>query len=236
MELISRKDAGNKGLKYYFTGKPCVKGLIDVRRVSTGQCQCKEHLNQYIDSNKDYEEKNRESLRVKQKNYREENRTKRNQQMADWYQKNKQYANQKQNERRAENREKYRKYDREWYWNNRDSRMLSSKAYRTKNLQQVNSRKNSGRLRNVSKLAPWFDEFDQMVSDESYALSLQRTIETGCSWEVDHIVPFESKMCSGLHCASNIRVIPSMINRIKGSRLILQDRFDWLKYLTASSE
>jgi len=40
MEIISRKEAKALGLKKYFTGKPCSKGHICDRYVSTFQCTC----------------------------------------------------------------------------------------------------------------------------------------------------------------------------------------------------
>jgi hypothetical protein len=38
MEIISRKDAHAKGLKRFFTGKPCRRGHIRERNVKTGAC------------------------------------------------------------------------------------------------------------------------------------------------------------------------------------------------------
>lgn len=38
MEIISRADAIAAGLKQYFTGKPCKRGHIDVRRVANHAC------------------------------------------------------------------------------------------------------------------------------------------------------------------------------------------------------
>jgi hypothetical protein len=37
-EIISRADARAKGLKRYFTGKPCKRGHVVKRRVDTGDC------------------------------------------------------------------------------------------------------------------------------------------------------------------------------------------------------
>ena len=36
--LITRKDAKEKGLKHYFTGKPCINGHIEKRFVSNTHC------------------------------------------------------------------------------------------------------------------------------------------------------------------------------------------------------
>ena len=48
MEIITKAEAKARGLKKYFTGKPCQKGHVSDRNVSTGQCrQCMReyHLN-----------------------------------------------------------------------------------------------------------------------------------------------------------------------------------------------
>jgi hypothetical protein len=37
-EIISRAAALSKGLKTYFTGKPCKRGHVVERRVDTGDC------------------------------------------------------------------------------------------------------------------------------------------------------------------------------------------------------
>jgi len=45
MEIISRKEAIEKGLKVYFTGKPCKNGHISIRGIS-GDCrECSKYWN-----------------------------------------------------------------------------------------------------------------------------------------------------------------------------------------------
>ena len=41
---------------------------------------------------------------------------------------------------------------------------------------------------------------------------------TGVKWEVDHIVPLASRIVCGLHAETNLRVVPKLVNRIKGNR------------------
>jgi hypothetical protein len=45
MEIISRKEAraAGPGRRYYFTGKPCNRGLVARRLVSDKRCQCEAH-------------------------------------------------------------------------------------------------------------------------------------------------------------------------------------------------
>jgi 5-methylcytosine-specific restriction endonuclease McrA len=53
MQLISRKEAANKGLKHYYTGQPCVYGHVSLRLVSSKVCM--------------------ECAKIKTKNYRAKN-------------------------------------------------------------------------------------------------------------------------------------------------------------------
>ena len=39
-KIISRADALDQGLEFYFSGKPCLYNQIALRRVSSQQCQC----------------------------------------------------------------------------------------------------------------------------------------------------------------------------------------------------
>jgi len=50
MEIISHKEAVQRGLKFYFSGKPCKNGHVDKRRIDQRLCvQCikenREHIN-----------------------------------------------------------------------------------------------------------------------------------------------------------------------------------------------
>lgn len=64
MEIISRKEAMERGLKYYFTGKPCKHGHIFKRRVITGYCEkCNSIKYSKNRSDEDYLKKERERSR-----------------------------------------------------------------------------------------------------------------------------------------------------------------------------
>lgn len=69
----------------------------------------------------------------------------------------------------------------------------------------------AARLNAVPK---WANEF---FMDEAYRLSALRTKVTGIKWEVDHIVPLQSKLVCGLHCEQNIQVIPALLNKKKSN-------------------
>ena len=123
MDIISRQDAKNQGLKFYFTGQPCKRNHIDKRYVINTSCyQChklsmrryynnniehlKSYARQHYEGNKEYyikwTQRNQEHL----KNYRN---------------KNKEYLTEQKRTYNEENREKLR------YWNaNRRAKKLQA--------------------------------------------------------------------------------------------------------------
>lgn len=60
----------------------------------------------------------------------------------------------------------------------------------------------------------WANDF---FIKEIYDLARRRTLVTGFAWEVDHVIPLQSKLVCGLHVEQNLRVIPKVDNRKKGS-------------------
>lgn len=74
-------------------------------------------------------------------------------------------------------------------------------------------------------------EFDEFVLSEAYHLAEIRSEQFGFDWHVDHMIPLRGKKVSGLHCASNIQVIPASLNMSKGNKMIMTKPLEWLNYL-----
>jgi len=85
MQILTRKQALKQGLTHYFTGKPCKRGHVAIRRVSDGCVDCrqvwynKEYYRQYNhrESRKEYlkqwNKANPELLKEYQKRYQRNN-------------------------------------------------------------------------------------------------------------------------------------------------------------------
>lgn len=69
----------------------------------------------------------------------------------------------------------------------------------------------------------WFDEFDEFVMIEISLLAVIREVETGIRWHIDHIVPVKGNYVCGLHCSSNVRLLPASINISKKNHTTMKD-------------
>lgn len=76
---------------------------------------------------------------------------------------------------------------------------------------------------------PWFGELDELAMVEAADLCRLRHAATGLHWEADHMVPLRAKHASGLHCWSNIQVIPRSMNRGKRNRMKWTEPGAWLR-------
>jgi 5-methylcytosine-specific restriction endonuclease McrA len=61
----------------------------------------------------------------------------------------------------------------------------------------------------------WLTKDDLWLMREAHALATLRTKMLGYAWEVDHIIPLQGELVSGLHVPTNLQVIPRSQNRAK---------------------
>ena len=101
---------------------------------------------------------------------------------------------------RAKNPEKYREKQRKHREENTVYYRKKWADYRAMKLQRKPS---------------WANDF---FIEEAYALAKLRTEMTGFPWEVDHIIPLQGELISGLHVENNLQVIPQSVNRVKSNK------------------
>lgn len=101
-----------------------------------------------------------------------------------------------------------------WYEKNRDKAIAANKQHSAKNPEMRAARRARRRAAEKNATPIWANDF---FIQEAYRLAKLREKVCGGRWNVDHIVPLQSRMVCGLHVESNLQVIPAKANREKSN-------------------
>ena len=99
--------------------------------------------------------------------------------------------------------------------NNPDVRKSSSNKYRQNNLSYYAAKRAQRRSAQLERTPPWVEPSSM---EGMYSLARRLTDLTGVQMEVDHIVPLQGELVSGLHVPWNLQLLPQSTNRKKGNR------------------
>lgn len=223
----TREEAIENGVNKYVSNRPCIKCGSDIRYVRKNKCvKCMYNLN--------HSDKGREANRIGCKKYRDRpeniqrqkdriskymsnpeyvlyisNRNKEYRNSPEIKEKLKQYRRservrlkQREQNNRAEIRERQRELSREYKRNYKD-RVTEQSRYRQALKKQ--------------RVPAWAN---RNLILEKYTEAKRLTEETGIPHHVDHIIPLQGKMVSGLHVETNLRVITAEENLRKHNSLI----------------
>ena len=130
---------------------------------------------------------------------------------------------------RAKTVEQRKAYMQKWHSANAEAQTIYRKEYREANpmyfslYAKANKSKLNAKTRRrqamiINRTPAWVDSEELWLIKEAYALAELRTNLFGFSWHVDHIVPLQGKLVSGLHTISNLQVIPAIENIRKHNR------------------
>lgn len=140
------------------------------------------------------------------KAYRERNKEKLKQQRASYYANNK--------ERELENMRK-------WKADNAEYVLEYAKQYALENPEKRNATEMRRHAKKVSSSLLEGDEWNDFYIEEIYSLRKFRSDETGFEWHVDHEIPLQGKLVSGLHVWNNLRLIPAKHNLAKNNSFVI---------------
>ena len=183
--------------KYYIENKEVFADKAKLYR--------QKHKKELQDKRKKYEDKHKKEIAECQKKYREANKEKVAEYKKIWSIKNK--------ERLKANKILYNQKNKE-YTKNRIAK------YKKNNKAVVNSNCMKRIANKINATPIWFDEFDELVINEAYELAQTREQDFGVKFQIDHIIPLQSKEVCGFHCGLNIQVITASQNASKSNHIV----------------
>lgn len=220
------------------TSKPCSKCKVvkplDAFSFSKGKpsSQCKACNNAY---HREHYLKNREKVLERTQRYKEENKEKVKQFLADWYQRNREHVLNRCAEYRKNpdvlKREKERSaayYDarKKEIQAKRKEALLADmeRQHKLTEYQRQHYRENKHlynarvvkRRRAKDNQTPIWADLQKIKEVYELAQMMQET--TGEQYHVDHIIPLQGKNVCGLHVAENLQVVPAKVNLQKAAK------------------
>ena len=118
---------------------------------------------------------------------------------------------------RPENKDKQKEYIKEYHKEHWDSIKDHKRKYVINNTDKVNAITSKRRSSKLNRTPKWLSEKDINIIKCYYSLSARLSRCLGIKHHVDHIIPLQGSLVSGLHVPSNLQVIPANINFIKNN-------------------
>jgi hypothetical protein len=214
---ISEKDK-----RYYENNKP--------RIISRVNAYTESHRDAVIEFKREWYQRNKERLSSKNKKYRDEHKDTIREQRKKYKLLNGPLPYKTVKDMDAAEIVKRAAIKRRWRLANPDAESASKTAYRIKNPYKVAlanrlwAQRNRGKrnaieaCRRAAKLRATPQWVERSRIQDIYTEVDRRSKTEGVVYHVDHIVPLQSEFVCGLHCLSNLQIIPGKENISKGNR------------------
>ena len=119
---------------------------------------------------------------------------------------------------RENNKDRQRGNRRSAYAANAESAKEASRQYRLENPAKINAWSRKHQLAKIERTPSWLTGEDFWMLEQAYELAALRTKMFGFAWHVDHVLPLQGNLVSGLHVPHNIQVIPASDNQRKSNK------------------
>jgi len=206
MEIITRKDAKELGLKRYFTGKPCPHGHIGERHVIGSGC---------IECGRKWRKSHPQTIKKLNQMYYEKNKQELNSNRQQWYRENRKKALEYARQYRLKNSIRIKELAEQWYQKNKEKvkeyQYLQNKQYPAK--RKAIKAQRRARLLNA--------EGSHTAKDITWLLEKQNHRCVYCpadlreGYHVDHIQPLSK---GGSNYKDNLQILCPTCNKRKHAK------------------
>ena len=125
--------------------------------------------------------------------------------------------NQASREWRAKNQERVRKYNKQYHSEHKETRTLQHKAWVAANRGSKNALISKRRAAKLQRTPQWADMKEiELIYKQSASL----TKLLGKQTNVDHIIPLQGRLISGLHVPDNMQIMYAEDNQSKANTWI----------------
>ena len=104
---------------------------------------------------------------------------------------------------------------------NPDKRKLWDRQYAAANPAKVSANVRKYQYAKIDRTPSWLTKLDVWMMEQAYELAELRTKMFGFKWHVDHIIPLQGKLVSGLHVPHNLQIIPATENHRKSNQFTI---------------
>ena len=106
----------------------------------------------------------------------------------------------------------------QFYAANAEKKKVSDKRYATNNAGKISAKVRKYKYTKICRTPNWLGADELWMMEQAYELAALRTKLFGFAWHVDHVIPLQGKLVSGLHTPYNLQVIPGRDNMSKSNR------------------
>jgi len=149
--------------------------------------------------------------------YKKENREAERARQAEWYQENREAESARQAEYRKANRESVAAKNAEWYQENRESVAAKNAEWTKENPDKCRAIAAKRKAAKLQRTPAWVD-FEAIKAVYAEAHRLEEL--DGIPRHVDHVIPLQGELVSGLHIASNLKILTAEENLSKSNKFV----------------
>lgn len=217
MNLIARKEAVEKGLKFYFTGEPCKRGHVAKRYTAKSYCLECSRLSAVESQNKNPEKKRKNQSRYHEKNKEKikqkyhDNKKEYSERSKKYYKENKCKIISKVKDYADKNRDKINERSRRYYKENKNTEKFKVKAAASNSIRNVMDaiRKDNKDKVKGEKSKVNFDVSEFKTRIESLFVDGMSWGNYG-EWHIDHIKPVIAFINEGVFDVNTINSIENL--------------------------